>query len=541
MKRRSFSYQRRFITTTVFIFAIFIVLAGVLQYEREKDYLLDKLEEQLSIYTNTIGGFISVAGVDRDNIGLFLKSLPDTTMRVTIMGSGGDVLFDSEVANVAILPNHIDRPEIAIAKSSGTGDNLRQSVSTGRYYYYYAKHLNDHYVRCAVPYNVSITSTLETNKLFIYYYAVLFVIILLFIIYLSHLYSRIQSSNEQLTNEKEKIYQHLLITNEGVAIFTVDKNEIISNEYFSQYINTISSSQISNFSDIFKLKEFNYINEYIESSHVDVFNPRNLRSKSFTINKNNKTFVMTVIIFSDNSFEISINDITARIEQEELKKQLTQNIAHELKTPVSSIQGFMETIINNPSLPVEKQRFFIERSYNQAIRLSSLVTDMALLNKIEGSTNSLKQEIVNVKQLFDSVLNDVYLQLDKKQVYVSNLLPNNILVHGDRSLLYSALRNLVDNSLLYAGEHFNITINCYREDEKFYYFSYYDTGIGVDESHFTRIFDRFYRVDEGRSRKIGGTGLGLSIVKNAINLHKGTITTKHHEGGGLEFIFSLAK
>lgn len=250
---------------------------------------------------------------------------------------------------------------------------------------------------------------------------------------------------------------------------------------------------------------------------------------------------MTVIIFSDNSFEISINDITARIEQEELKKQLTQNIAHELKTPVSSIQGFMETIINNPSLPVEKQRFFIERSYNQAIRLSSLVTDMALLNKIEGSTNSLKQEIVNVKQLFDSVLNDVYLQLDKKQVYVSNLLPNNILVHGDRSLLYSALRNLVDNSLLYAGEHFNITINCYREDEKFYYFSYYDTGIGVDESHFTRIFDRFYRVDEGRSRKIGGTGLGLSIVKNAINLHKGTITTKHHEGGGLEFIFSLAK
>lgn len=540
-KFKNFSYKRRFVVTAIVIFAIFTILAWLLQYEREKQYHLDKLEEQLSIYTTTIANFISTIDADNEKLSQFIKYLPDSTIRITVIDSSGKVNFDSEVSNPEVLSNHLDRPEILAASKNIEGDNLRQSSSTGKSYYYYALKGNGYFVRCAVPYTLSIETVLETNRSFIYYYVSMFIIILTFIIYLSHLYSRIQDSNKQLTTEKDKIYQHLLITNEGVAIFTSDKKEIISNEYFSQYINTISSSQLSNFSNIFKIKEFDFINKYIDEHHVVNATTGKLPSKSFTINKNNKTFIINVIIFNDNSFEISISDVTARIEQEDLKKQLTQNIAHELKTPVSSIQGFMETIINNPSLPADKQRFFIERSYNQAIRLSNLVSDIALLNKIEGTATSLKQEPIAIRELFQSIIADVSLQIEEKNVHISNMVKGQITVSGDRSLLYSAIRNLVDNSLLYAGNHFNITINCYREDETHYYFSYYDTGIGIEESHFTRIFDRFYRIDEGRSRKVGGTGLGLSIVKNAITLHKGTISAKRHEGGGLEFIFTLAK
>lgn len=540
-KFKNFSYKRRFVVTAIVIFAIFTILAWLLQYEREKQYHLDKLEEQLSVYTRTIANFISTIDADNEKLSQFIKYLPDSTIRITVIDSNGKVNFDSEVSDPEVLSNHLDRPEILAASKNIEGDNLRQSSSTGKSYYYYALKGNGYFVRCAVPYTLSIETVLETNRSFIYYYVSMFIIILTFIIYLSHLYSRIQDSNKQLTTEKDKIYQHLLITNEGVAIFTSDKKEIISNEYFSQYINTISSSQLSNFSNIFKIKEFDFINKYIDEHHVVNATTGKLPSKSFTINKNNKTFIINVIIFNDNSFEISISDVTARIEQEDLKKQLTQNIAHELKTPVSSIQGFMETIINNPSLPADKQRFFIERSYNQAIRLSNLVSDIALLNKIEGTATSLKQEPIAIRELFQSIIADVSLQIEEKNVHISNMVKGQIIVSGDRSLLYSAIRNLVDNSLLYAGNHFNITINCYREDETHYYFSYYDTGIGIEESHFTRIFDRFYRIDEGRSRKVGGTGLGLSIVKNAITLHKGTISAKRHEGGGLEFIFTLAK
>lgn len=114
-------------------------------------------------------------------------------------------------------------------------------------------------------------------------------------------------------------------------------------------------------------------------------------------------------------------------------------------------------------------------------------------------------------------------------------------IEGNHTLLYSIFRNLIDNALSYAGENITIGIDNYTEDNEFYYFSLYDTGCGVEEAFLDRIFDRFYRINEGRSRKNGGSGLGLSIVKNAVLFHKGQISAKNRKDGGLEFIFSLRK
>ena len=108
-------------------------------------------------------------------------------------------------------------------------------------------------------------------------------------------------------------------------------------------------------------------------------------------------------------------------------------------------------------------------------------------------------------------------------------------------MLYSIFRNLMDNAIAYAGSNIQININCFREDENYYYFSFADTGIGVSPEHLNRLFERFYRVDKGRSRKLGGTGLGLSIVKNAVLFHGGNIEAHNLYDGGLEFIFSLKK
>ena len=99
----------------------------------------------------------------------------------------------------------------------------------------------------------------------------------------------------------------------------------------------------------------------------------------------------------------------------------------------------------------------------------------------------------------------------------------------------------MDNAIAYAGTKFKINVNCFREDEKFYYFSFADTGVGIAPEHLNRIFERFYRVDKGRSRKLGGTGLGLAIVKNAVMIHGGSISAKNNMNGGLEFVFTIAK
>ena len=153
----------------------------------------------------------------------------------------------------------------------------------------------------------------------------------------------------------------------------------------------------------------------------------------------------------------------------------------------------------------------------------------------------IETEQVNLTGMMQNILNEVALELEEKQITASNLLPQGLSVSGNASLLYSIFRNLTDNAIAYAGTGISITARCFREDERFYYFSFSDTGIGVAPEHLSRLFERFYRVDKGRSRKLGGTGLGLAIVKNAVILHGGTIFAKNNPGGGLEFIFTLCK
>ena len=262
---------------------------------------------------------------------------------------------------------------------------------------------------------------------------------------------------------------------------------------------------------------------------------------SITINKNGRTFIVECIIFQDASFEISINDVTQEEEQVRLKRQLTQNIAHELKTPVSSIQGYLETIVNNENIPREKMNTFLDRCYAQSNRLSRLLRDISVLTRMDEAANMIDMERIDVSVLVGNIINEVSLELEEKHITVVNSLKKSIQMRGNYSLLYSIFRNLMDNAIAYAGTNIQISINCFREDENFYYFSFADTGIGVSPEHLNRLFERFYRVDKGRSRKLGGTGLGLAIVKNAVILHGGSISAKNNQGGGLEFVFTLTK
>ncbi len=228
-------------------------------------------------------------------------------------------------------------------------------------------------------------------------------------------------------------------------------------------------------------------------------------------------------------------------QKSKLKKQMTTNIAHELRTPVTSIRGYLETLIACPDMAPEKKQDFIEKAYNQTLRLAELITDMSLISKMEEKSAKFQKEDVDIYDISNEVFEEFRERLASQKVNVENMLEPGTVLTGNRTLVYTIIRNLVENSLKYAGDDITIHLECYSKIEKFCYLTYYDTGAGVPQEHLDQIFERFYRIEEGRTRDVGGSGLGLSIVKNAVKFHGGDIRVINRQWGGLQFFFSLRR
>lgn len=236
------------------------------------------------------------------------------------------------------------------------------------------------------------------------------------------------------------------------------------------------------------------------------------------------------------------HEVTLEHEQEKIriKRQLTNNINHELKTPICSILGYLEMILGNDKLDKKSIRTFVEKSYDQAERLRRLMADLSTITRIDEAASMVEREDVELSSLISDVVDDSMPQADEQSIIVESRVKREIHVNGNQMLLYSIFRNLVDNAIAYSGGRL-VLIELVKEDEKLYTFKVQDNGIGVDAEHLPYLFERFYRVDKGRSRKAGGTGLGLSIVKNAVIFHGGSIVARVAPSRGLEFEFTIEK
>ena len=581
------SFSQRLFFSVIALFIAFVICFMAFQYRREKDYKVELLNTQLQNYNDQLSDFLFIQdSLETTTLGQYVRSHHLNDLRVTLITPNGKVIFDNLRKNPEQFSNHLDRQEIKQALQQGSGYAIhRQSESVGGEFFYSARYYPELeiIIRSALPYNVSLIQSLSTDSHYIWFAMVISIILIGMFYSFTHklgmsithlqqfalkadrnesidpdiqksfpknelgeistyiiqIYHRLHRTKEALYIEREKLITHLQISHEGLGVFTKDKKEILVNLLFKQYINFISDKNLSQMQEIFSVPELAPITRFIAENQGK--NSKEVRRTSMDIEKDGRIFALECIIFQDNSFEISINDVTQETEQARLKKQLTQNIAHELKTPVSSIQGYLETIVNNPELPREKIDAFLMRSYAQSNRLTHLLSDISLLTRMEEAPNMTEKESVNLPMLAQSIINEVSLQLEEKQIEVQNFLPEDLYIKGNPSLLYSIFRNLTDNAIAYGGTGISITIRCFRQGEKFYYFSFADTGVGVSPEHLGRLFERFYRVDKGRSRKLGGTGLGLAIVKNAVLLHGGSIFAKNNPGGGLEFIFTLSK
>jgi len=581
--------RNRFRNNLLFTYsAIFLVVAILIityQYKREKGYRISTLDDELFNITKVVDNYLIInsisATANYHSIDSLMRLLPHPNLRISIIDTSGNVLYDSSVHPYENMQNHRSRPEIIKASSSDFGTAIRKSGTTGEEYYYYAKNYQRYYIRAALIYDVTVSNFLKANLTFLVVLFICFIIIGAVILVVTNrfgesvtrlkdftvslrdnkpfvskfpnnelgiigsemldIHNNLLTTKNALANEKEKLFKHLNALNEGVAFFSSDKKIEFSNDHFIQLVNLISGDLEIFSRNIFKIPEFSEIVEFVNKNSEIIQTVTDLPMTEYQISKDGRFFRIQCVIFADKSFEIILSDVTKMSKNKLIKQQMTSNIAHELKTPVSSIKGYIETLLNGNNIEKKKQLYFLDKALAQTDRLTGLINDISVLNRIEETGSSFPSEKVKIKKIIKEVRDNFTSAIESRRMKVEADINEDVVVNGNRSLILSIFQNLIENSVNYAGDNTTIKIVVYNADKKYYYFSLSDNGVGIPQEHLSRIFERFYRVDSGRSRKSGGTGLGLAIVKNAVLLHKGEILVRNRNGGGTEFLFSLPK
>ena len=567
--KRKWTYKKQLLLYFAGVFTVFTVLIVLFQLSSERKYKEEILQSRLSVYSDIIA--------QTDDYEEVMTLLP-TELRVSVMGKDGTVFFDSR-ADVDSLDNHLLRPEVQESILRSEGFAIRVSDTTGLPYFYFAKSYGGFVVRVALPYEVEVRRFFQPDTLFLVLVFSLFVVALFSLIFLAdhfgegisrlhsfaeaadkgavdydkitfpdselgaigekmlESYRRLEQSNRMIALEKERLLLHIHYYEGGIAIFSPQREKQYANYRFVQFVNTLLDRPTPDINDIWKsavfapLAEFLEHNTPVKTDYLPVFR--------FKLSRGGRNYDIQMLIYPDNGFEVTINDVTESEKNKTMKQQMTNNIAHELRTPVSSIRGYLETLISCPDVSDERKQVFIDRAYVQTLRLSDLIRDIALITKIEEAPEQLQKEKVNIRQVTDEIIEEFREVLDSKKITVENMLGDDLVISGNATLIYSIFRNLIENSMKYGGDGVRIHFECYARSDGHLHFTYYDTGKGVSEEHLSRIFERFYRISEGRTRDAGGSGLGLSIVRNAVAFHGGDIRAVNRKEGGLEFIFSL--
>lgn len=371
---------------------------------------------------------------------------------------------------------------------------------------------------------------------------ILIIVILCVIIFVLTGKIRSLSQSEVISEKQESIktYPQLILTEnfekilraitEGIIILDRRGNIIFANKRFKELIKTEESPEGRHFMEVIRNIDLLNLLKASTSQTKEV-------SEELIIKRGgDEIFLLAkaMPVIGQNG-EISflivlLHDITRIKRLENIRKDFVANVSHELKTPITAIKGYAETLLEGAIDEVENARKFIAIIKNQADRVSSLIDDLLTLSRIESGEIKLDRELVSLNDLVNSVFQILNDQARKRGISLEAELQSKISIYADRNKLMQILTNLVDNGIKFT-ERGSVKIKFNRNSEGFI-LSIVDTGIGIPKEHLPRIGERFYRVDKARSRQLGGTGLGLAIVKHLVIAHGWNLKIESEVGVG---------
>lgn len=495
----------------------------------------------------------------------------NSLMRITLIDKDGNVIYDSNV-DKETLNNHNHRDEVIKARKYGEGSSIRYSISTHSSMIYYATLFKNSYVIRSSVFMKNITGF---EGRYLKYYVVVFIIAailsLIFSSNLSYIISRpikdlefatariaegkldrrvsINSNDEigklgktfnnmadklectlsDSMDKQNKLEAILKSMDSGIIAVDNSYKVIMINPYakmiFGINNDIIGQSLISNIRDF----EFeNILKEKIgDSSEIKILWPKEriLRVRTADI-INNGAHIGTVAV---------VQDITDIKKLENMRSQFVANVTHELKTPLTSIKGFAETLryVDDE----ENKEKFLGIINDEADRLTRLIEDILILSDIENS-RELKKEVIDINEVISNVVQLVSNSANKKNIDIHADIYEVPNIIGDRDKFKQMLLNLADNAIKYSEEGAEVIIGSKKIDSSCIIWVK-DTGMGIPPQHLDRIFERFYRVDKARSRSQGGTGLGLAIVKHIVMSFGGTIDVESTVGEGSKFTVNI--
>ena len=503
----------------------------------------------------------AATAVERDGLD-YLNSLDKTECRITWISKDGKVLFDNEV-DVGKLENHLEREEVKQAIEKGEGTSIRYSDTMLYKSLYSARLLNDGSI---IRTSLSQSSIWAIAISMIQPLLIVILIMIILSFYLAYrvsnkvveplneidldhpetfetyeelepLMNRLTYQQKQIHNKEEELKQkrNEFITatenlNEGLVLLNKDGVILSINDFACKLLN-ISSYAVG--------KDLLLFNNSIEVQ--ELLNKASAGNKTemvVPIKDNDYEFYASPIVSKEkvNGIALLIIDISEKEKAEQMRKEFTANVSHELKTPLQNISGCAE-LLSNGLVKKEDITKFSNQIYSESKRLMTLIDDIIKLSFLDEDNNdSVDYKDVDVYKLCENVNNDLALVAKNNNVNLS-LKGDHFITNSSSRLLYMVIYNLVDNAIKYNRPGGYVDVSVSNEG----IIKVKDNGIGIPKESIDRIFERFYRVDKSHSKEVGGTGLGLSIVKHAVMTLGGDISLKSKLNKGSEFTIVLPK
>ncbi|MBL4679492.1 MAG: HAMP domain-containing protein [Pseudomonadales bacterium] len=544
------------------------------------DYLSEIALHSLSTYPNETRLYPALQSVIR-TLGERTKS------RLTIVSIEGIVIADSQ-EDPDKMDNHLNRPEIKAAKVVGYGTATRFSQTLQLEMMYRAQAVISEtkllgYVRVSLPLTVINHRQIEIQKLVLISAVIAGIIALILGFYFARSFTnplikmtevaeaisrgeydkRIQidqydeigqlakafnrmaiSSSERIAdiiNDRNSLAMILRGMVEGVIAVDKNQNIVHINEAAARMLNVSMTTSLNR--PVWEQVRFKEINAALEQAlnENDVVESQ-LRLPS---EQNDLVINIYVAVLVDAQQEptgaiIVLHDISKLDRLVKIRRDFVANASHELKTPITAIKGLAETILDDKEMPEDTKNNFIEKISAQSTRLSTLVTDLISLSRLESDPDTDNFRRIEIQGLLEKSFNGAMQLCSQKNLNIEMTLntDSKLVVMGDSHALSQLIDNLIDNAIHYTSEGGNIRLVLEEKDSQAV-FTISDTGIGIAPKEQSRIFERFYRVDKARSKVLGGTGLGLSIVKNIVRQHQGAISIESQLGVGSHFQISL--